>query len=335
MTDQFKMTLLNDNELKQITEDILIQALGNSMQIKIIRRENNPSATKFPTEILYIETQDNRKISLFLKHMDCKRGKYSGKSGTILEIRVYNELFLKNSLPVPRFYGSRWNAKIKKYHLFLEQVKGKMLKHCEVNYWHMAARTLAKFHAYFASSAEALSQSDFLVTFDCDYYKTWAEKALYSTINRSRKLADQLRVSMLDFDEIAELLAKQPLTLVHNDLSSKNVIVDTSVFPVRIVIVDWENPGIGFGLIDLIHLKYNRLSPEEDIRFCAEYFKELSCHGMSQIGGENPTVLLDACELFFTFYRIATCTLWGEPLAHLPKRVEKARRVYTRLNKNL
>ena len=238
MTELSQFPLLNDNELIQITEDILVEALGHSTQIKTLRRENNPSSTKFPTEVLNIETQDNREISLFLKHMDSESGKYFGKSGTNLEILVYSEILLKDSLPVPRYYGSRWNDKIKKCHLFLEMVNGKMLKKSEVNYWYMAARTLAKFHAYFASSAAALSQFEFLETFDCDYYKAWAEKALYSTTNRSRKLADQLSVTMQDFDEVAELLAKQPLTLVHNDLSSKNVIADTSVSPVRIVFLD-------------------------------------------------------------------------------------------------
>lgn len=224
---------------------------------------------------------------------------------------------------------------MKKCHLFLEKVQGKMLKHCEVNYWHRAARTLAKFHAHFVSSAATLSDSELFPTFDYDYYKTWAENALSSTSDRSSELADQLRVSMLNFDEVAELLAKQPLTLVHNDLSSKNVIVDTSVSPARIVFVDWEYPGIGSGIIDLVHLKYNRLSPDEDKRFCMEYFEELSHHGISQIGVENPTVLVDSFELFFTFYRIATCTLWGESLAHLHKRVDKAGRVYTRLKNNI
>ena len=38
MTEQFQIPLLNDNELKHIKEDILIQALGHSMQIKIFRR---------------------------------------------------------------------------------------------------------------------------------------------------------------------------------------------------------------------------------------------------------------------------------------------------------
>lgn len=334
MTEQSLSTILSDNELKQITEDILGEAFGHSTQIETFRRENNPSSTKFPTEVLHIEIQDNREISLFLKHMDSASGKHFD-TGTNYEIRVYDELFSKKLLPVPRYYGSRWNDKIKKCHLFLEQVNGKMLKKSEVNYWYKAARALAKFHAYFASSAAGLSKCEFLETFDTDYYKAWSEKALYSTSKRSGKLANQLRVTMKDFDIVAEILAKQPLTLVHNDLSSKNVIADTSVSPVRIVFLDWEYPGKGFGLVDLVHLKYNRLSPEEDKRFCAEYFDELSYQGMSQIGGDNPTVLLDACELFFTFYRIATCTLWGESEAHLGKRVEKACSIYSRLNINL
>lgn len=335
MTEEFNIALPSDQELKQMTKDVLKQALGHSLNIKTIRRENNPSSTKFPTEVLFIETEDNQKISLFLKHMDCENTEHSERDGSNQEIRVYNELFSGKVLPVPGFYGSRWNAKMNQCHLFLEQVNGKMLKHCEVKYWHLAARALARLHAHFASGTVTLSQCDFLETFDCDYYKAWAEKALSVAAGHSTELADQLRGAMVHFDEVAELLAKQPLTLVHNDLSSKNVIVDTSATPERIVLIDWEDPGKGFGLIDLVHLKYNRLSPEDDERVSSEYFDELSRQGMAHIGSENPPILLDAGELFFTFYRIATSHLWGESSAHLIKRVDKACSVYNSLKKKL
>jgi len=266
MNETFAESLLNDIDLKQMTLEVLRNALGHSMQISMFSRKKNPRSTKFPTELLYIETLDNRKVSLFLKHLYHEDSQFSGKADLYgvddpyHEIRVYNEFLNDGTLPVPRYYGSIWNDAIQKHHLFLENVNGKMLKHREVNYWYKAARALARMHAYFAPKAAKLSQGGFFLTFDTAYYQAWADRALTSTAKESKDLLSRLHTAINGFDYIAELLAKQPHTLVHNDLSSKNVIVDTSDSKARIVFVDWESAGVGFGLIDLIHLKYNRLT---------------------------------------------------------------------------
>ena len=106
MNEIFAESLLNDIDLKQMALEVLRNALGHSMQISMFSREKNPRSTKFPTELLHIETLDNRKVSLFVKHLDHEDSQLSGKGDLYdgdddpyHEIRVYNE-FLNDGVSV-------------------------------------------------------------------------------------------------------------------------------------------------------------------------------------------------------------------------------------------
>jgi aminoglycoside phosphotransferase (APT) family kinase protein len=114
------------------------------------------------------------------------------------------------------------------------------------------------------------------------------------------------------FQAGAELLAVQPPTLVHNDLSAKNVLVDRSAQPARVCFVDWEMAGIGCGLLDLVHLRYG-LQPTEAAELCASYHEAV--RGADVLPSKEAELMsvLAACEIHETNVRLWCSARWSLP----------------------
>src|SRR5439155_14222207 len=92
--------------------------------------------------------------------------------------RIYQELFGENGLPVPKYYGSRWNQATGRHELFLEYVDDWNLKYQDLNHWFTAAGSLARLHGYFSTRAGTFLGCDFLVRFSAVYFHDWASRAL-------------------------------------------------------------------------------------------------------------------------------------------------------------
>jgi len=132
------------------------------------------------------------------------------------------------------------------------------------------------------------------------------------------------------YGRVAEVLARAPLTLVHNDLAPKNVLADRSASPARICFVDWEMAGVGCGLMDLVHLKHG-LDPASDEKMCAAYAAELAGTGLLPTGPLEREALFAACEAHQTVYRLAYVRAWGVPQATAARWVSEARGLLARL----
>jgi len=68
---------------------------------------------------------------------------------------------------------------------------------------------------------------------------------------RSRRRLAEL---VTGYDELAVLMASQPLTLVHGNYQSKNIVVRRSGPQPRVAPVDWEVAAVGSAVYDLGHL---------------------------------------------------------------------------------
>jgi aminoglycoside phosphotransferase (APT) family kinase protein len=143
--------------------------------------------------------------------------------------------------------------------------------------------------------------------------------------SRSADLAAKLRRVVDRDDAPADVLAAQPKTLVHNDLSPKNVIADRSSSPARICFVDWEMAGVGCGVMDIVHLKYG-LDRKDDRRMRAAYCAELAGTELLPSGREDLTSVFAACELHRTVHRLAHVNHWRTPLETVDRWVADARR---------
>ena len=315
MTKTWKAQKIDIDEarLRITVEEVFQKALGHSVVVSTLNHEPSSFATLFPADILHVGLQSGEKVSLFLKHLGFEESDHPDKQCPDREVRIYEELLGENDLPVVKYYGSRWNEMTKRREVFLEYIDDWNLKYHELEHWFTAARRLAHFQAYFANQAEKLLACEFLLRFDAVYLHQWADRALSAVANQSLDLAAKLEYVVSNYDRIVEVLTRQPLTLVHNDPSPKNVIADRSSSPARICFIDWEMAGVGCGLLDLVHLKYG-LDPVNDQKMCEAYCAELDETDLLPSKPQDLDSLFAACELHKTVYRLAHCAIWELPI---------------------
>ena len=321
---------IDEARLRLTVEEVLQEALGRPVVVCTLNHEPSSFATLFPADILHIGLESGEKISLFLKHLGSEESDHPDKQCSDREVRIYDELFRKDDLPIVKYYGSKWNDKTKRRELFLEYIDDWNLKYQELAHWFTAARRLAHFQMYFANQAEKLSDCEYLLRFDDVYLCEWADMALSAVADQSLELATKLEYVVSNYDRIVELLTRQPLTLVHNDISPKNVIADRSSEPARICFIDWEMAGVGCGLMDLVHLKYG-LDPLNDKKMCEAYCAELTETGLLPSNQQDLRNLLAACELHKTLYRLAHSKIWELPIETVAQWVIEAEQFFSRV----
>jgi hypothetical protein len=320
----------DEARLRRTVEGLLTQAAKRPVRVSGLGRRPSPFATLFPAEVLTLSLAGGGEVSLFVKHLGPEEADNPDKQCRDREVRVYEELLTDTGLPVVRYYGSTWNEATRRREVFLEYVDDWSLKYQSLEHWLTAAQHLAALHAHFKDRAGELLACDFLLCLDAAYLHAWAERALATVRRLYPELAPGLETVVRSYARVADILASQPLTLVHNDLSPKNVLAQRSSSPARICVIDWEMAGVGCGLLDLVHLKYG-LGPEDDRRMCAAYAAELAGAGLLPASSRELDIVLAACELHKTLYRLASCGAWGLPAARIAGWVAEAHQFLSRL----
>jgi aminoglycoside phosphotransferase (APT) family kinase protein len=312
------LTGVPDARLCHTVECLVQQAWGRPVKVAALRREPCRFATLFPAEVLSVSLHGGEALGLFVKHLGTEQADHPEKQRRDREVQVYEHLLRHEGLPVARYYGSVWDEQVRRRLVFLEHVADWNLKYQDIEHWFTAARRLAQLHVHFAAHSEALLARDYLLRFDAAYFSDWAGRALAAVAGGAPALAAKLRHVVSHYECAIDVLVRQPLTLVHNDLAPKNVLADRSSSPARICFVDWEMAGVGCGLLDLVHLKYG-LDSDNDRRMVAAYCEGLAGTGLLPPEPRELDRLLAACELHKTLYRLAFSQTWGLP----PPRVEE------------
>jgi Phosphotransferase enzyme family len=316
-----------ERRLRTLVEKLIERRLGRPVTVSGLRRQPSRFATLFPAEVLTIELVGGERVSLFLKHLgEQEQRDHPEKRLRNREVRIYEELLRDPELPVVGFYGSEWNTTSRRYQLFLEYVDDFTLNYQGLEHWMEAARRLADLHVRFAGQAERLLECDFLLRIDALHLREWGERAVAAVAARSPDLAAKLERVVDSDDGPGDVLAAQRTTLVHNDLSPKNVIADRSATPARICFVDWEMAGVGCGVMDLVHLKYG-LDERNDRKMRAAYCAELTGTGLVPSGREALRSVFAACELHRTVHRLAHVNQWRTPLETVASWVADAQRL--------
>jgi aminoglycoside phosphotransferase (APT) family kinase protein len=317
-------TSASERRLRAFVENLLEARLGHPVTISRLRRQPSRFATLFPAEVLTLKLAGGERMSLFLKHLgEEEQSDHPEKLRRDREVRTYERFLGDPELPVARFYGWDWNQATRRYELLLEYVDDLTLNYQGLDHWYTSACRLADLHAHFADRVQELIGSDFLLQLDQRHFREWSDRALTVVAARSTELAARLARVLDGYDLVADLLAAQPKTLVHNDLSPKNVIADRSTSPARICFVDWEMAGAGCGVLDIVHLKYG-LDEDEDRKMVAAYCAALAGTGLVPSGREDRRSVFAACELHRTLHRLAHVNGWRTPLETVERWVAEA-----------
>jgi len=241
------------------------------------------------------------------------------------EVGVYRDLFRDAAQPVPAFVGSRWDARTERYDLILEYVDGWNLKYHGVERWVDAARALGRLQAHFVGSV--LLDHPALLRFDRPTLVESARRALSSVRIAYAELAGRLRAVVTRYEAGIDLIAAQPVTLVHNDCSPKNVLAADGS---RICIVDWELAGVGCGLVDLMHLRYGLDAAGCEAMFAA-YCEAVAGTDLLPPPGER-VPLVAACELERLLHKLWRSRFWNTPAADVAGWLDEAEQHAARLN---
>ena len=315
---------LDDERLSGVLEELLAPVLGPHARVEGVRREPCPFASLSPAEVLSVSLREGRPLRLFLKHLGPEESHQPDKRRRDREAHVYQELLDGYTLAVPQYYGSRRNEDTGRLELYLEYVDDWHLKYHGLEHWFAAARELARFHSHYAARDDLLRGCDFLLTLDAGYFAAWAERARAAVLSYCAPLAAAMETVLAAYGRVCQLLAQQPVTLVHNDLAPKNVIADRARSPARICFVDWEMAGVGCGLLDLVHLKYG-LDATNDREMVSAYRAELRGAGLLPADDAEFERVLSACEVHKTLYRLAHCGTLRPPPPTLEQWVAEAR----------
>ena len=313
-----------EDHLRHTLERFLSKVQNRVVKVTGWRRKPSPVAGVFPADVLRVYLENGEKDTLFVKHLGPEQADHPDKQCRDREPRIYEDLLSGDGLPVPKYYGSRWNEVTNRRELFLEYIGDWSLKYQELEHWFAAAPQLARFHAQFAARAAELQTRDYLLRLDDAYFHQWAERAFMVVAEQGLGLANELAAILGEYNKVVEILTRQPVTLVHNDLAPKNVIADRSHRPVRICFVDWEMAGVGCGLLDLVHLKHG-LDPASDQKIRAAYCAELDGTGLLPADPIELRRLFVACELHHTLYRLAHSNTWRLPPDRVGQWVADAR----------
>ena len=279
-----------DEPLLATIEDLLGEIIVD------VEVEPSPFASRAHAWFIDAQLAGGGELSLLLKSTGDEEATHPDKRERDRERRLYADLLADEALPVPRFHGSRIDPSTGRRELLLERLPGLDLRYCGLDAWELAVRRLAQLHRHFAAAPGRVATCDRLLRLDAGYFLAWAERA--------RALAAGVDSLVERYTPVAELLAAQPATLVHNDLAPKNVVAVTDVAPARIAIVDWEMAGVGCGLIDLVTLTYG-LEPDEVARMHEAYAEEVSGSDLEL----EPRVVA-AAQLHRTLYRLGHCRSW-------------------------
>ena len=300
-------------QLKRAVQDMLSEYLHRPVMVQQLIRSAAPFANRSPAEVLTAKLRGGDKYKLFVKSIGDEERDHPDKQRRDREMLLYSRLFAGRPLPVPSWVGGGWNEAIGRHDLYLEHIDDWDLRYQSLEYWYLTADRLGDLHRELAQARGDLLATDYLLRFDTAHFIAWAHRARASVRLVSPELGRRYERVVTNFGKGAELLAAQPPTLVHNDLSAKNVLVDRSAQPARIRFVDWEMAGVGCGLLDLAHLKYGLRGPEE-ARFCDKYFRALQGSDVLPAAGRARMAVLASCEIHETNVR-----LWYSPRWSLPQ----------------
>jgi len=284
-----------------------------------LARRRSDFEKRTPVEVVTATLVGGERVELFVKHLGFQVHRHRQEDR---EPRVYAELFAGNALPVARCYGGDRGV------LVLEHVRGSPVHHHGLDEWLQAARDLATFHAHGAARRDELLAAEFLLRIDADYLGTWAARAIAGVAESyPAELATRVEGLATSWERVTDLIASQPVTLVHNHLSPKNVVVSGT----RICFVDWEMAGVGCALEDLVHLRYQRLEPAADGAVFDEYVRGLVGSGLLPAKRRDLRRLLAACELQRIVYKLGRSGRSGRTTEHVAHRVERAELLWSEL----
>lgn len=281
-----------------------LAALAGGGDLDGVERRPNGFSTKAASELVTLHFRGGARRDLLVKRVsDPSEDRRPDPPDR--ELRVYEALDGHPAFAAPGFAGVVGGADP---HLVLDAVGGHDLRYHGLDAWERAAAALGRMQASFHDDPVLLDRLDFLPRAGHGEDVEEARRALATARRVDPGAAATLAPVVERYEPVADVLAGLPRTLVHGDLSPKNVMVSTGDDGDRTVFVDWEWAHVGAGPLDLADLG-NGLDDGAAARLGAAY-----ADAAGPVVPPDPRELaraLDAARLQRLMFRIGRSVAWG------------------------
>jgi len=268
--------------------------------------EENVYSSTHSSEILILQTPENRTLRLLCKHAapsDDALKAQGHRGGVSYEAEVYRNLLSHLPISAPVFFGTFHHATQNECYLVMEQLDDAF----RVHNWDdpeamlRAAHWVGRLHAL-AEPKLADPELNFLYAYDREYYLGWSRRTLEYSRSRGAD-ASWLPPLCHRYAALVDLLLSAGQTVIHGEYYPKNVLVrDGRVYP-----VDWESAAVAAGEIDLASLTQG-WSPGV-IHRCAEAYR------LARWADHSPSTFaetLTASQLYWHLRWIGDMPYWSQ-----------------------
>src|SRR5918911_5089214 len=222
----------DEDALRQCVEGIVRDRCGGRSAIVGIHRQRFAHATSYPCEVVSVKLATGEELKIFLKNFGTSQLPKDGlPQRRERELRVYRDLLTEADLGTATYYGSVWEESHGRFWLLLELVPGMPLRVYDVDSCVAAAGWLGRMQRYFAQQTAGLRACDGLLRHDARFFWSKAERALQAVSHISPPLAGRLAHIVNRYDKLVEVMANQPLTLVHGSYRPPNIMVTVGSTP--------------------------------------------------------------------------------------------------------
>lgn len=255
--------MTSDAEVRAALE----QSLGRA--IAVFDRRGSEYQTSFALAEIDVELDDGTRLELMFKDVGdtgldekVRAAKPAFLYDPRRELAAYRDVLAPAGLGTPRLYG----ADEERGWLFLERVRGVELYQVGPrSTWEHVARWLGRMHALLASAAGRVPTA---IRHDRAFYLQWPERAVAFADDETRPLLERVAAG---YDAVADRLLALAPTVLHGEFYASNVLVDHPDTPARVAPVDWEQMGVGPGVVDLAALTAGNWSSEDRREIAAAY----------------------------------------------------------------
>jgi hypothetical protein len=313
-----------DGALRQLLQGIAVDRYGERQAIVAIDQRRLGCSASYPSDVVTVRLASGEEFRLFLKNFGFSQlPKDTPDQRRERELRVYRDLLAGADLGTARYHGSVWDRSEGRFWLFLEFVDGLPVRDCELDYWVAAAGWLGRMQGWFARHPIRRAGWDFLPSYDADFFRSKAERALRAVSQTSASLAARLGDVVNRYDRVVGALASQPSTLVHGSYRPENILVDRRAQPPRVCPVDWELAAVGAPLYDLAFITDGFKPPDLD-RLWGAYREQAGAQNLAVPDREEMRYLVDCLRLHKVLKSLSESWQKGYPAGTVAKLVGMA-----------
>lgn len=310
--DQYPNTLEIPRNANAISPDWITRAFISSgilKHTKVVSTEIQPlgpgagyMGQLFRLQLSYSDQSETAPESVVVKmsHIDPVIRANLHKSGVYeTEINFYREFASDIHLPIPNYYYGDVNHKTGSSILLLEDLghfKGiDFPTGCNLPESELVVEHLAKFHANWWESFRLLT-SPYLTSHGYgalnsqkQFQKWWPQlpEKLDALLPGYRMTSAFIELGHLFSDNVARIfdkMSEKPVTFVHKDTHSNNLLFDSSGIKQKVKFLDWQTAGYGRGVADVAYFMVSStpisLRQQEENRILQTYYRLLLDNGV-------------------------------------------------------